>query len=301
MASHEISLAKPATNAEPMTDKNKEAWDLVISSKPPFFDLRLDELWRYRFLIAMFVRRDFVAAYKQTILGPLWFIIPPILSSVTFTIIFGKIAQISTDGVPQFLFYMSSVVMWGHFNATVAGNSNIFTAQSNLFSKVYFPRLVIPVTNFMSGLLQLAVQFGLLAGFLAYYLAVDPTVQPQWTLLLLPVFILISGLLGLSVGIIASALTTRYRDLAFLVAFGMSLWMYATPVIYPLSAVPASYQWILLLNPMTSVLAGFRHAVLGAGSTPYGGLLYSLIFALAAFAIAVVVFNRIERYAMDTV
>jgi len=289
------------TKSTQPTHASDETWDLVITSNPPLFDLKIGELWRYRYLISMFVRRDFVAAYKQTILGPLWFIIPPILSSITFTVVFGQIANISTDGQPQFLFYMSGVVLWGYFNLTVTGNSAIFTAQSGLFSKVYFPRLIVPVTNFLSGLFHLAIQIGLLAAFTLYYLLSGSAIQPQWTLLLFPVLILITGALGLGVGIIASALTTRYRDLSFLITFGMSLWMYATPVIYPLSSIPEKYQWIALLNPMASIITTFRNAVLGSGSVPYWGLAYSAAVAVVVLFVAAVAFNRIEKYAMDTI
>lgn len=281
-----------------MKDQN---WDLIITSNPPWLDLKIGELWRYRYLIAMFVRRDFVSAYKQTILGPLWFIIPPVLSSVTFTIVFGQIANISTDGQPQFLFYMSGVVMWGYFNLTVTGNSSIFTGQSGLFSKVYFPRLIVPITNFLSGMFHLGIQLGLLAMFSAYFLLTNDSVKPQWALLLLPLLILITGALGLGVGIVASALTTRYRDLSFLITFGMNLWMYATPVIYPLSSIPQQHQWIMLLNPMASIIATFRYAVLGSGHIPYWGLAYSAAIATIILIFAALLFNRIEKYAMDTV
>jgi lipopolysaccharide transport system permease protein len=282
-------------------DKGQDTWDRVITPKGSLLDLRLGELWAYRYLIKMFVRRDFAAAYKQTILGPLWFIIPPLLSSFTFTIIFGRIAQLSTDGQPQFLFYMTGIIIWGHFSATVLGNSAIFSAQAALFSKVYFPRLIVPVTNFLSGMIHFAVQLAILIVFLVYSLLVGSDVRPQWTIALLPFLVIISGFLGLSAGIIASALTTRYRDLSFLVNFGMSLWMYATPVIYPLSSVPEEHRWLILLNPMSAVVATFRHAVLGAGYLPMWGLTYSVGFAIIALIVAVVIFNRIERVAMDTI
>jgi len=290
-------------SASPLNEAgiSDRAWDIVITSNPPLLDLKIGELWRYRYLISMFVRRDFVAAYKQTILGPLWFIIPPILSSVTFTVVFGQIANISTDGQPQFIFYMSGVVLWGYFNLTVTGNSAIFTAQSGLFSKVYFPRLIVPITNFLSGLFHLGIQIGLLAAFTAYYLLAGSAIQPQWTLALFPILVLITGALGLGVGIIASALTTRYRDLSFLITFGMSLWMYATPVIYPLSSIPEKYQWIALLNPMASIIATFRNAVLGAGVVPYWWLAYSAAVAVILLSLAAIAFNRIEKYAMDIV
>jgi lipopolysaccharide transport system permease protein len=283
------------------SEKSMDKWDRVITAKPPLFRLGLSEIWSYRYLIAMFVRRDFVAAYKQTILGPLWFVIPPLLTSLTFTVIFGQIANLPTDGLPQFLFYMAGVVIWNHFNTTVTGNAAIFSSQSGLFSKVYFPRLIVPFASFLSGLLHLAVQLGLLALFVAYYLVAGSAAQPQWTLALLPVLILVSGMIGLSTGIVASALTTRYKDLSFLISYGMSLWMYVTPVIYPISVVPEAYRWLILLNPMSAVVATFRHAVLGAGEAPLGWLLYSFVFGAVAFYLSIVVFHRIERIAMDTV
>jgi lipopolysaccharide transport system permease protein len=281
--------------------KPGEKWDRVITARVPFFHLGLGEIWHYRYLIAMFVRRDFVAAYKQTVLGPLWFLIPPLLTSLTFTVVFGRIANLPTDGQPQFLFYMAGVVIWNYFSATVTGNATIFSTQSGLFSKVYFPRLIVPLTNFLSGLLHLSVQFALLTAFVAYFVIVRDQVQPQWTLALLPVMILASGMIGLSTGIFASALTTRYKDLSFLVTYGMSLWMYATPMIYPLSAVPEAYRWLALLNPMAAVVATFRHAVLGAGEAPLGWLLYSFVFGAVSLYLAIAVFHRVERVAMDTI
>ena len=249
----------------------------------------------------MFVRRDFVAAYKQTILGPLWFLIPPLLSSVTFTVVFGKIANLSTDGQPQFLFYMSGVVIWGYFSAALTGNASIFGTNSGLFSKVYFPRLIVPLSNMISGLLSFAIQIAILVGFLLYYMVIGAPVSPGISLLLVPLLVVIAGIMGLSVGIVASALTTRYRDLAFLINFGISLWMYVTPVIYPLSSIPEKYQWLVLLNPMAPVVSTFRHAFLGTDFPSPFWLLYSATFALLAMLTGMMIFNRVERYAMDTI
>jgi lipopolysaccharide transport system permease protein len=287
--------------ANPDFASSEEQWDSVVSADVPLFSLRLAEVWSYRYLVVMLVRRDFVTAYKQTILGPLWFVIPPLVSTLTFTVIFGQIANLSTDGQPQFLFYMAGIVMWGHFSSTVTGNSSIFAANAALFSKVFFPRLVIPITNVLSGLLHFAVHCSLLAACVGYVMWAGSSVTLRWTLLLIPILILISAMLGLSVGVIASALTTRYKDLSFLVTFGLSLWMYLSPVIYPQSAVPATYRWLLLLNPMSSIITTFRQATLGAGVVPYWGLAYSFVIAATALFLALVVFNRFERHAMDTI
>ena len=263
--------------------------------------LRFNEIWQYRYLVWMFVRRDFVAAYKQTILGPLWFIIPPLLSSITFTVIFGQVANLSTDGQPQFLFYMSGVVIWGYFAAALTGNASIFGGNSGLFGKVYFPRLIVPLANLISGLLGFGIQITIFLGFLLYYIATGSMVAPNAGLVLVPLIVLIAGVMGLGSGIVISALTTRYRDLTFLVNFGISLWMYATPVIYPLSAVPQEYRWLLLLNPMAPVVAIFRHAFLGTEAPSLLWLAYSAGVAGVIMLLGIIIFNRIERYAMDTI
>ncbi len=281
-----------------MTDQK---WDKIIKAEGSLIDFRLGELWNYRYLVKMFVRRDFVAAYKQTVLGPLWFVIPPLLSTLTFTVIFGRIAKLSTEGVPDFLFYMSGIVIWSYFSNTLTANSSIFNLQSGLFSKVYFPRLVVPVANFVSGFFSFLIQFGIFICFLAYYAIIGTPISISVSLLLVPFCILMAGMLGLGIGIIVSALTTRYRDLSFLINFGLSLWMYVTPVIYPLSTVPENYRWMILLNPMTPVVAVFRHAFLGTEGPSLLWLLYSALSALACALIGILIFNRVERYAMDTI
>lgn len=281
--------------------RQDETWDHVITAESSWLDFRFAEVWKYRHLIAMFVRRDFVAGYKQTIFGPLWYVIPPLLSSITFTVIFGTIANIPTDGSPKFLFYMSGIIMWGYFAAVLMANASVFMGQSGLFSKVYFPRLTVPIANAINGLVSYVVQFLIFMGFVAYSIWSGSDVAIKSSIVLIPVLIAISAALGLSIGIFASALTARFRDLGFLVNFGLSLWMYLTPVIYPLSVVPEKYQWLVLANPMASIIIAFRHATLGIGEISYLALAYSAGVAALALIGGIIIFNRVERYAMDTV
>lgn len=276
-------------------------WTMVIRPRRSWFDLRLDELWAYRDLVALFVWRDFVAQYKQTILGPLWYLIQPILTTVTFTLVFGRLAGLSTDGVPDFLFYMAGAVVWSYFSACLTKTANTFTGNAAIFGKVYFPRLAVPVSMLFSNLIAFAIQLGLFVAFLAYYMLSGAAVAPTIWLLAIPLLLLLMAVLGLGIGIIVSSLTTRYRDLQFLVAFGAQLLMYATTVIYPLSAVPEKYRWVLVANPMTPVVETFRYAFLGQGTVELMHLAYSGVFALAVLALGVVLFNRVEQTFMDTV
>ncbi|MBV6466992.1 MAG: hypothetical protein PGMFKBFP_02322 [Anaerolineales bacterium] len=279
-----------------------EQWDMVIQPQRGLLDLRLGELWRYRDLVALFVRRDFVAAYKQTILGPLWYLIQPLLTTVTFTVIFGNIASLPTDGLPQFLFYMSGTVVWSYFAACLTKTSETFVQNANLFGKVYFPRMAVPVSILISNLITFLIQFGLFLAFVLFFALRGSDVRVNWLWAALsPLLVLVMAGLGLGFGIIISSLTTKYRDLRFLVAFGVSLLMYATPVIYPVSSIPARWQWVILANPMTSIVEAFRYAFLGAGSVDLGRLLYSFGFMLAVVFIGAVIFNRVEQTFMDTV
>ena len=259
------------------------------------------ELWQYRHLVGMFVRRDLVAGYKQTILGPAWIIIPPLITSVVFTVIFGNIAKLSSDGAPHLLFYMSGVMIWGFFSACVVGNSNTFMTQAGMFNKVYFPRMVVPLANVVSTLISSSIQLGLLTGFLIYYLQAGAAVRPNLSILLLPLLLLMAAALGLGIGSIVSAITAKYRDLSFLLTYAIQLWMYATTVIYPLSSVPERYRDLALLNPMTPVVETFRHAFLGTGELPVQGLITAGLISAATFLAGLVVFTRIEQTAMDTV
>jgi lipopolysaccharide transport system permease protein len=282
-------------------ETTNENWDMVIQPQRGWFDLRLDELWRARDLIMLFVWRDFVSVYKQTVLGPLWYLIQPILTTLTFSIFFGRIAKLSTDGLPQFLFYMSGTVIWGYFAACLTNTSSTFTANAGLFGKVYFPRLAVPISIIISNLITFALQFLLFLGFLVYFMMTGSSIQPNIWMLLLPVLLLMMAGLGLGFGIIISALTTRYRDLSFLVTFGVQLLMYATPIIYPLSSIPKNFRLLILANPMTPIIETFRYAFLGTGTISAPNLFYSFGFMLAILAIGILLFNRIEATFMDTV
>ena len=279
----------------------RQDWDLVIEPRRAWWDLRLGQLWRYRDLIMLFVWRDFVSTYKQTILGPLWYLIQPIITTLVFTVIFGNIANLPTDGLPRFLFYMSGTVIWTYFSGCLKKTSNTFAANAGLFGKVYFPRLAIPIADLISNLFTFAIQFTLFLAFLAYFMLSGADVYVTTWALLLPVLIFLMAGLGLGFGIIVSSLTTKYRDLRYLVGFGMQLWMYATPVIYPASTIPEEWQWVLNVNPIAPVVEAFRYAFLGAGSPSWGGLAYSFTFMLAVFTIGVLIFNRVESTFMDTV
>lgn len=279
-----------------------DGWDMVIEPQRGLLDLRFRELWRYRDLVLLFVRRDFVAVYKQTILGPLWYLIQPLLTTLTFTVIFGKIASLPTDGLPQFLFYMSGTVIWAYFADCLNKTSNTFVQNANLFGKVYFPRMAVPVSILISNLITFSIQFVLFILFILFFTLRGTPVQPHWTWIALsPLLVLMMAGLGLGFGVIISSLTTKYRDLRFLVTFGVQLLMYATPVIYPVSSIPARFQWLILANPMTPIVEAFRYAFLGAGETQLGYLLYSFGFMLAVVFLGSVVFNRVEQTFMDTV
>ena len=272
-----------------------------ITAKHDLLDLRLDELWRYRDLILLLTKRSFVITYKQTILGPLWLFLNPLLTSVVYVVLFGNIAKLSTDGVPQLLFYLTGNAVWSFFAACVTTNAATFTENARLFGKVYFPRLVSPVSNVLGAMIRFGIQMLLVLGFLAYY-AVAGLVHPHWLAWLsLPLVLLQLGVLGMGVGIIVSSLTTKYRDLSVLVSFGVSLWMYATPVVYPLSTVTGPLRKLLLLNPVTAPVELFRWAVLGVGSVSAKYLAASWIVTLAAVFCGVVIFNKVERTFMDTV
>ena len=278
-----------------------EKWTDVIKPQRNWLDWRFGELVRARDLIMLFVWRDFVSVYKQTILGPLWYLIQPLLTTLTFTVIFGRIASLPTDQLPDFLFYLSGSVVWSYFAECLNKTSGTFIGNSNLFGKVYFPRLSVPISILLSNLIAFAIQFALFLIFAAYYWVVGSAVSPNWTVLLLPFYVLVMAGLGLGFGIIVSALTTRYRDLQFLVRFGVQLAMYATPVIYPLSSIPEKYQLLIIANPMTSIVEGFRYSFLGSGSINPLHLLYSFVFMLVSLAIGIMLFNRIETTFMDTV
>lgn len=276
-------------------------WTMEIYPQRNLFDWRWGELWKARELIGLFVWRDFVSVYKQTILGPLWYLIQPVLTTITFTVIFGRIASLPTDELPDFLFYMSGTVVWTYFSECLVKTSNTFIENSKLFGKVYFPRLTVPISILFSNLIAFGIQFGLFLIILIYFLVSGSAVSPNGWVLLLPILLVMLAGLGLGFGIIISSLTTRYRDLRYLVAFGVQLLMYATPVIYPLSSIPENFRILILANPMSSIIETFRYAFLGAGSLNFLGLLYSFGFMLVLLTIGILLFNRVENTFMDTV
>jgi lipopolysaccharide transport system permease protein len=291
-----IAIAKPNR-----VQKGSIKWDLIIGPQRNLFDLRLRELWHARDLIMLFVRRDFVSVYKQTILGPLWYLIQPLLTTIIFTVIFGNIAKLPTDGLPQFLFYMSGTVVWTYFASCLTKTSETFVSNANLFGKVYFPRLAVPISILISNLIAFSIQFAFFLAFMGYFSLQGTQLHPNWWILLTPVLLLMMAGLGLGLGIIVSSLTTKYRDLRFLVQFGVSLLMYMTPVIYPVSAIPPRFQVLIQFNPMSSVVEAFRYAYLGAGTVNVAQLAYSFGIMLVVIIIGVVIFNRVEATFMDTV
>jgi lipopolysaccharide transport system permease protein len=274
---------------------------MVISNRSGWLDTNLKELWRYRDLILLFVRRDFVAIYKQTILGPLWFLLQPLFTTIVFTIVFGKIANIPTDGLPQPLFYMAGIVGWNYFANCFSATSNTFVTNAGIFGKVYFPRLAVPVSVVITNLMTFVIQFVVFIAFLFFFYLKGSSVKPNLFILLTPYLILQMGILGLGFGILISSLTTKYRDLSFAVTFGVQLWMYATPIVYPMSQIPERWQWLFALNPMAAIIEAFRYAFLGAGSIKPLFLGISLAVTLVVLGIGIVLFRRIEKTFMDTV
>ena len=284
---------------EPVTDKE---WSLVIRPHNRLFDLHLEDVWRYRDLLWMFVRRDFVAVYKQTILGPLWFFIQPLLTTLIFTIIFSGVAQIPTDGFPAMLFYLAGMTPWNYFSTCLTKTSNTFVANAGIFGKVYFPRLIVPLSIVVSTMIQFGIQFLLFIAVLTYFLFTGAAISPQWgwIVILTPALVLLMAALGLGAGIVVSSITTKYRDFTFLIAFGVQLMMYATPVIFPMSAVPDRYRWLIQLNPMTAPIEAFRAIFLG-GPIPWSALGFSTALTAALLFVGIVIFNKVEKSFMDTV
>ena len=282
-----------------MENKNTE-WTNVISSEHSLFKLNLKEVWDYRDLVYMFVKRDFVSSFKQTILGPLWFFINPIFTTVVYLIVFGNIANLSTDGAPKILFYLAGVTLWNYFSSSLGGTSNVFVGNASIFGKVYFPRLVMPITIVISNLMKFGVQFLLFLVVFLYYWYLGEVTPNLWVLFT-PVFILLMSLFALGVGMIFSSLTTKYRDLSMLLSFGISLYMYATPVIYPTSMLSAKIQPYAKYNPLTGIFEGFKYAWMGVGEFHPIMLVYSSVIILILLAIGTVIFNKVEKGFMDTV
>jgi lipopolysaccharide transport system permease protein len=284
--------------------KHEEAlkeWDLVIEPQSSLLQLNLKDVWRYRDLLWLLVKRDFVSFYKQTILGPLWFFIQPLFTTIIFTFIFGNLAGLSTDGLPQPLFYMAGITAWNYFADCLTKTSTVFRDNANIFGKVYFPRLIMPLSIVVSNLVRFGVQMLLFFMMIGYYAYTGANFHLNAYVLLFPILVLMMALLGLGLGLIITALTTKYRDLAFLITFGVQLMMYATTVIYPLSAAPANYKWLIELNPMTGIIEAFRFGFLGQGELTLSSFGYSVAFTLVALALGVIIFNKTEKTFVDTV
>ncbi len=273
----------------------------TIKPQSSLFELNLNELWQYRDLIYMYVKRDIVTFYKQTIMGPLWFIIQPILTTIMFMFVFGNLAGISTDGIPKPLFYFTGILIWNYFADCLTRNSKIFIENQNVFGKVYFPRLVVPISITISNLVRFFIQFGIFLILYFYYYFSGANVIINSYALLFPLLIIMVAGLSLGFGIIFSSLTTKYRDLTFLLQFGVQLWMYISPVIYPLKSIAADKQWIVQLNPMTSIIESFKYGFIGTGTFSWGWLGYSFGFMIVLLVFGVVIFNRVEKGFMDTV
>jgi lipopolysaccharide transport system permease protein len=276
-------------------------WDTNITSNRKNIDINLKELWSYRDLLMMFVKKDIITVYKQTILGPLWFVMQPIFTSITFVIVFGHVAKIGTDDVPEILFYLGSITMWNYFSETLNVTSKTFTDNASIFGKVYFPRLILPLSKVISGIMKFFIQFALFAIVWLYYLFIQKSVAPNACILLLPLLLIVMAGLSLGLGLIITALTTKYRDLTFLISFAVQLLMYATPVIYPLSKIHGHRLW-LWLNPLTSLFETFKYGFFGKGGifSPFW-LLYSVLFTVVLLVIGIVTFNKVERRFIDTV
>lgn len=285
-----------------MDDNANKQYHTHITSKRKWFELNLKEVWQYRDLIVLFTKRSFQLTYKQTVLGPAWIFLSPLLTSLIYTFVFGNIANIGTDGVPHILFYMTSNAVWTFFASSVNKNAQTFTSNANVFGKVYFPRLTIPISNVLSSMIQFGIQMIMVLGLLVYFV-IKGSVSPNWAawpLILLALLHL--GALGLGTGIIISSLTTKYRDLAILVGFGVQLWMYATPIVYPISQVgEGTMRTILMINPVTQPVELIRYALLGQGTIVPAYMISSVLITLAVILLGIMLFNRVEKTFMDTV
>jgi lipopolysaccharide transport system permease protein len=283
---------------------SQENWTLIIKPKGKLFKLNFKEIWQYKDLLGMYIKRDIVTFYKQTILGPVWFFIQPIFTTIIFMFVFGGLAGISTDGIPKALFYLSGITLWNYFSESLTKTSDTFLINQSVFGKVYFPRIIAPLSVTISGLIKMFIQFGLFVVVYIYLFMKGTSVSPNVYVLLFPLLVLILAGLALGFGIIISSMTTKYRDLKFLIVFAIQLWMYATPVIYPLSVMEGSfrkYKWLIQANPVTSVMETFRYGFLGQGTFSWLSLAYSAAFTIVILLIGIMTFNRVERSFMDII
>jgi lipopolysaccharide transport system permease protein len=284
-----------------MTQTEQQEWTTEIKPKNKLLDIDFKEIWRYRDLWQMYVKRDIITSYKQTILGPAWFFIQPAITTVMYMVVFGGIANIPTDGLPQPLFYLAGICMWNYFSECLNRTSSTFTSNASIFGKVYFPRLIVPLATISSSLIRMAIQLILFVLVYLFYAIKGVGIHPNGYLVLFPMLVVMMAGLSLGFGILISSMTTKYRDLTILFGFIVQLWMYATPVIYPLSVMSPKKQWIMALNPLTSLVETFKYGALGVGTFSWGMLLYSFVFMLVLLALGIVVFNKVQRSFMDTV
>jgi lipopolysaccharide transport system permease protein len=279
-------------------------WDLVIKGHTSLFDIKFKDIWDYRDLLLLFVKRDFISFYKQTVLGPLWFFIQPIFTTIVFSFVFGNLAGISTDGLPKYLFYLTGITCWNYFSDCLTKTSTVFKDNANIFGKVYFPRLIMPLSIVVSNLVRFGVQLLLLLLMMLYFYINpinDTSFEVTKGILLFPVLLIMMALLGLGMGLIITAITTKYKDLTFLVTFGVQLLMYGTTVIFPLSAAPIQYKKYIELNPMTGILEAFRYAFLGKGEFTIWSLGYSALMTVIILFLGVIIFNKTEKNFVDTI
>lgn len=290
----------PQTTTPPAT--HTDTWDLIIRPQRSLFDIDWKGIWQYRDLLRMFVIKDITVLYKQTILGPAWFVIQPILTTLMFILVFGNIAGISTDGTPKILFYLSGVVIWSYFSETFSKTSGTFRTNAGIFGKVYFPRLIMPLAQVITGLVKFSIQFALFISIYLYFVfSGDVSINPNSHIFLFPFYVMLMAVYGLGFGLIFTSLTTKYRDLNFLITFGVQLLMYATPVIYPVSTIPDKYKIYIQANPLTPILEGFKYGFLGAGEINLHNLLYTTGTGLAILFLGILVFNKTEKDFIDTV
>ena len=279
----------------------QQIWTEEIKSQNTLFSINFKEVWHYRDLLLMLVKRDYVTFYKQTILGPIWFFIQPLMTTVVYLVLFGQIAKLSTDGAPQIAFYLAGITIWNYFSEALTKTSTVFKDNASLFGKVYFPRLIMPLAIVCSGLMKFAIQFGLFIAVVLYFTFVNPKIHPNLWVLLTPFLVLLMATFALGLGMIFSSLTTKYKDLVFLLTFGIQLFMYATPVVYPTSAMPTKFAWLLHINPLTGIFECFRYAYLGTGSFQPMDLFLSTVLIGILFFIGIVIYNKVEKTFMDTV
>ena len=288
-----------------MSSTKQDEWLYEISPKRSLLDINFAEIWRYRDLLLLFVKRDIITVYKQTILGPLWFLIQPLMTSSIQFLVFMKIAEIPTDGIPPFLFLVAGNTLWGYFSECFNKTSNTFTANQGIYGKVYFPRVISPISVTISNLMKFGIQFCFFIILAIYFYVKGFEVHPNWMVILLPVLLLLMALISLGAGMIISSMTTKYRDVTYLVGFGVSLFMYVTPVVYPtslaLEKVPERYQFLVYANPLTTIMEMFRYAFLGSGSFTIAGVVYTSVFSVVIFLLGLMVFNKTEKSFIDTV